>query len=70
VVRRHRLWELYLSRRLDLPADHLHRDAEAMEHVLNDETLGELDRLLGHPRTDPHGRPIPPAPTGAIGPSR
>lgn len=70
VVRRHRLWELYLSRRLDLPADHLHRDAEAMEHVLSDETLGELDRLLGHPQTDPHGRPIPPAPTGAPGSSR
>jgi len=60
VVRKHRLWELYLTRRLELPSDHVHRDAEAMEHALTDETVAELDALLGHPRQDPHGRPIPP----------
>jgi manganese/zinc/iron transport system permease protein len=59
VVRKHRLWEVYLADRLRLPADHLHRDAEMMEHALSDQALEELDRLLGHPATDPHGRPIP-----------
>lgn len=62
VVRKHRLWELYLARRLDLPLDHLHRDAEAMEHVLTDETVARLEEVLGHPAVDPHGRPIPPRP--------
>lgn len=60
VVRKHRLWELYLSRRLDLPADHLHRDAEAMEHALTDEAASEFEELLGFPEVDPHGRRIPP----------
>lgn len=59
VVRKHRLWELYLTRRLELASDHVHRPAEAMEHALTGEAVEELDRLLGHPDTDPHGRPIP-----------
>ena len=61
VVRKHRLWELFLTRRLDLPSDHVHRDAEAMEHTLTDEDVLELERTLGNPSVDPHGRPIPPA---------
>ncbi|HMB52462.1 MAG TPA: iron chelate uptake ABC transporter family permease subunit [Thermoanaerobaculia bacterium] len=59
VVRKHRLWEVYLTRRLELPSDHVHRDAEAMEHALDDVAVAELDRLLGHPAVDPHGQPIP-----------
>ncbi len=59
VVRKHRLWELYLTRRVDVASDHVHRDAEAMEHVLSDEATERIDALLGHPSTDPHGRPIP-----------
>jgi manganese/zinc/iron transport system permease protein len=59
LVRKHRLWELYLTRRLELAADHVHRDAESMEHALTDENVAELDRLLGHPTVDPHGRSIP-----------
>jgi manganese/zinc/iron transport system permease protein len=59
VVRNHRIWELYLSRRLDIADDHLHRDAEDMEHALDDEMLEQIDDALGRPTTDPHGRPIP-----------
>ena len=59
VVRKHRVWELYLTRRLELPSDHVHRDAEAMEHALSDEAVDRIEALLGHPRLDPHGRPIP-----------
>lgn len=71
VVRRHRLWELYLARRLELAHDHVHRDAEAMEHVLSAEATEELARQLGDPATDPHGRPIPAAATmsGASAPA-
>jgi len=58
-VRNHRIWELYLSRRLDLADDHLHRDAEEMEHALDSSVLEEIDEALGRPSHDPHGRPIP-----------
>jgi manganese/zinc/iron transport system permease protein len=64
IVRRHRLWELYLTRRLELAEDHVHRDAEEMEHALTDETEAKLDALLGYPTVDPHGRPIPRSLTG------
>jgi manganese/zinc/iron transport system permease protein len=59
VVRNHRIWELYLSRRLDIRDDHLHRDAEDMEHALDDDVLEQIDAALGRPAADPHGRPIP-----------
>jgi manganese/zinc/iron transport system permease protein len=65
VVRKHRLWELYLTRRLELPSDHVHRDAEAMEHALTDEAVERLEELLGFPAVDPHGRPIPSRRTAA-----
>ncbi|MEM8934508.1 MAG: iron dependent repressor, metal binding and dimerization domain protein, partial [Acidobacteriota bacterium] len=58
-IRKHRLWELYLTHRLDLAADHVHRDADAMEHTLSDAAVAVLDEKLGFPSTDPHGRPIP-----------
>jgi manganese/zinc/iron transport system permease protein len=61
IVRIHRLWELYLARRLDLAADHVHRDAEAMEHALTPELVAELEAALGHPEVDPQGKPIPPS---------
>ena len=60
VVRKHRLWEVYLTRRLDLPSDHVHRDAEAMEHALSESDVNEFEERLGFPAVDPHGRPIPP----------
>ena len=59
IVRTHRLWELFLSREASLPSDHVHPDAEEIEHYLSEEALEELERLLEHPRTDPHGREIP-----------
>lgn len=60
VVRKHRLWELYLSRRLELAEDHVHRPADDMEHALSDEAVEALAARLGHPTEDPHGQPIPP----------
>lgn len=59
VVRRHRLWELYLHQRLNLPADHVHAGAEAMEHLLTPELEEALQQDLGFPVQDPHQSPIP-----------
>ncbi|MFZ5432213.1 MAG: metal ABC transporter permease [Calditrichota bacterium] len=59
IVRVHRLWEMYLSEYMHLPADHVHRDADQMEHVLTPELEARLEALLERPRVDPHGEPIP-----------
>jgi len=59
IVRNHRLWELYLTNAAKIAADHVHEDAEKIEHVLGDEVVRELERGLQYATTDPHGRPIP-----------
>ncbi len=58
IVEKHRLWECYLAQRLNLADDHVHREAEEMEHFLDDEMVKELKRVLGNPKFDPHGEPI------------
>ncbi len=59
VVRLHRLWEVYLTKYLRIAPDHVHDDAEAMEHVITPELEAELDKLLDYPATDPHDSKIP-----------
>lgn len=59
VVRNHRLWELYLTKQAQFEPDHVHDDAEVIEHVLGEETVRELERLLDFPAKDPHGSLIP-----------
>jgi manganese/zinc/iron transport system permease protein len=59
MVRNHRLWELYLTKRAGYARDHVHDNAEEMEHLLAEENIADMLRVLGHPRTDPHGKPIP-----------
>ncbi len=59
VIRKHRLWEIYLSKYFQLDADHLHDDAEGIEHVITPEIEKELIRLLERPETDPHQSKIP-----------
>lgn len=59
VVRTHRLWELYLTHRMEIASDHVHRDAEDMEHVLTPEIIEQLESLFGETEVDPHGRPLP-----------
>ncbi|MBT3667571.1 MAG: iron chelate uptake ABC transporter family permease subunit [Opitutae bacterium] len=59
IVRNHRLWELYLTNEVQYPADHVHEDAEKIEHVLGDETVRKIERILSNPRKDPHGKLIP-----------
>ena len=59
IVRNHRLWELYLTHAAKIPADHVHEDAEKIEHVIGEETVRELERRLDYATVDPHGRKIP-----------
>lgn len=59
IVRNHRLWELYLTNEAKIASDHVHEDAEHIEHVLGEEVVRELERKLKYARQDPHGKPIP-----------
>jgi DtxR family Mn-dependent transcriptional regulator len=59
VIRRHRLWELFLHQALGVPIEQLHGEAERLEHELSDELEAHISRHLGEPTHDPHGDPIP-----------
>jgi DtxR family Mn-dependent transcriptional regulator len=59
IVRKHRLWELFLVKILDFKWDEVHVIAEQLEHIQSDELIARIDKFLGHPKTDPHGDPIP-----------
>lgn len=59
IIRRHRLWEVFLTEVLKFKWDEVHEMAEELEHVSSDELVSRLDAFLGHPRFDPHGDPIP-----------
>ena len=59
MVRRHRLWEMFLVKYLGYKWNEIHDEAERLEHMTSDEMEERLDRALGYPKTDPHGDPIP-----------
>ncbi len=59
LTRRHRLWEAYLNKSLQLPPDHVHADAEEIEHILSPDLEEALHRELDGATEDPHGRSIP-----------
>ncbi len=59
MVRRHRLWEMFLVKYLGYRWDEIHDEAERLEHATSDELTARLDKLLGYPVVDPHGDPIP-----------
>lgn len=59
VVRLHRLWELYLTQYLNLASDHVHEDAETIEHIITPELEQRLIEELNYPDLDPHSARIP-----------
>jgi DtxR family transcriptional regulator, Mn-dependent transcriptional regulator len=61
IVRRHRLWEYFLSEKLKFGWDEVHQIAEELEHVSSRKLVDRLDEFLGFPPFDPHGDPIPDA---------
>ena len=59
VIRKHRLWEVFLVDKLGFAWDEVHEVAEQLEHIKSDKLIKELDRFLDFPKRDPHGDPIP-----------
>lgn len=59
VLRLHRLWEVYLAVYLKIKSDHVHDDAESIEHIITPEIEAELKTMLNHPLVDPHQSTIP-----------
>lgn len=61
LIRKHRLWEVFLVEKLGFAWDEVHDLAEQLEHIQGERLTERLDDFLGHPRFDPHGDPIPDA---------
>lgn len=61
LVRKHRLWEVFLVEKLHFSWDEVHDIAEQLEHIQSNELVERLDDYLGRPQFDPHGDPIPDA---------
>ncbi len=69
IIRKHRLWELFLVQKLKFKWDEVHEIAEQLEHIQSDELTNRLDEILDFPKSDPHGDPIPDK-NGVFGKSR
>lgn len=59
IIRKHRLTEMFLVQKMDFGWDEVHEIAEQLEHVQSPEFFEKMDELLGFPKIDPHGEPIP-----------
>tara|TARA_Y100000746_G_scaffold197955_1_gene180927 strand:- start:59 stop:715 length:657 start_codon:yes stop_codon:yes gene_type:complete len=59
IVRKHRLWETFLVKKLDFNWAEVHDLAEQLEHIKSPELVDRLDAFLNFPQFDPHGEPIP-----------
>ena len=59
MVRRHRIWELFLHQVVGLPWDKVHDEAHNLEHSASDELINRMEEMLDYPEYDPHGDPIP-----------
>lgn len=59
IIRKHRLWEVFLCSQLHFRWDEVHEVAEQLEHIQSEKLIDKLDEFLGFPKSDPHGDPIP-----------
>ncbi len=59
IVRKHRLWEVFLVEKLNFTWDEVHEIAEELEHIKSEKLIDKLDAFLNFPEFDPHGDPIP-----------
>jgi len=59
IVRKHRLWEVFLVEKLNFSWDEVHEIAEQLEHIKSEKLINQLDAFLENPTHDPHGDPIP-----------
>jgi DtxR family Mn-dependent transcriptional regulator len=61
IIRKHRLWEVFLHEKLEFAWDEVHEVAEQLEHIQSEQLILRLEKYLGFPQYDPHGDPIPSA---------
>ena len=59
IIRKHRLWEVFLHEKLKFSWDEVHEVAEELEHIRSSKLIERMDEFLGFPMFDPHGDPIP-----------
>ena len=59
IIRKHRLWEMFLVKVLKFKWDEVHDVAEQLEHIHSEQLIRHMDRFLHFPKFDPHGDPIP-----------
>jgi DtxR family Mn-dependent transcriptional regulator len=59
IIRKHRLWEVFLQDKLQFTWDEVHEVAEQLEHIQSEKLIMRLEKYLGYPKYDPHGDPIP-----------
>lgn len=59
MVRRHRIWEVFLNQVVGMPWDKVHEEANRLEHSSSDDLINRLEVMLDFPEYDPHGDPIP-----------
>jgi len=59
ILRKHRLWEMFLVDILKFRWDEIDEEAEKFEHIMSEKMEDKIDEVLGYPKTDPHGDPIP-----------
>jgi DtxR family Mn-dependent transcriptional regulator len=59
IIRKHRLWEVFMVDKLAFKWDEVHELAEELEHIHSEKLINRLDEFLGFPKYDPHGDPIP-----------
>ena len=58
IIRKHRVWEVFLVEKLGYDTDEIHEEAEVLEHVTSDKLLQKLEKFLFYPKECPHGSPI------------
>ncbi len=59
IIRRHRIWEVFLNQIVGMPWEKVHEEANRLEHSASDELINRLEEMLEFPEYDPHGDPIP-----------
>lgn len=59
LIRKHRLWEVFLVDKLGFSWEEVHEVAEQLEHIHSEDLVSKLEKFLEYPKFDPHGDPIP-----------
>lgn len=59
IIRKHRLWEMFLVEKLGFKWDEVHEVAEQLEHINSEKLVEQVEKILNYPKFDPHGDPIP-----------